>query len=164
MGSFKSPDRGSGDWTYGLTSFSEKNALVALFFSYFLCFIQYPETERGDLLIFLSGMSEIATVVDAAKQYAQRTRRWIVLPLHSSLSVEEQDKVEYYLKCYYAFALSSRLSGLVTEPACLTLILLSIPEYLRMSVQCKPQFYFYVNFREVIKTFNEQSRIFLQAK
>ncbi|KAK3727046.1 hypothetical protein QZH41_012547, partial [Actinostola sp. cb2023] len=54
---------------------------------------KYPITERGDLLMFLSGMSEIAAVVEAAKEYAQKTRRWIILPLHSSLSVEEQDKV-----------------------------------------------------------------------
>ena len=44
--------------------------------------------------MFLSGMSEISAVVDAAREYAQRTRRWIILPLHSSLSVEEQDKVQ----------------------------------------------------------------------
>ena len=44
--------------------------------------------------MFLSGMSEISAVVDAAREYAQRTRRWVVLPLHSSLSVEEQDKVK----------------------------------------------------------------------
>ena len=37
-------------------------------------------------------MSEIMAVVDAAKAYAQQMRRWIVLPLHSALSVEEQDK------------------------------------------------------------------------
>ena len=45
--------------------------------------------------MFLSGMSEISAVVDAAREYAQRTRRWIILPLHSSLSVEEQDKVKF---------------------------------------------------------------------
>ena len=45
--------------------------------------------------MFLSGMSEIAAVVEAAKEYAQKTRRWIILPLHSSLSVEEQDKVSF---------------------------------------------------------------------
>ncbi|GFS00064.1 pre-mRNA-splicing factor ATP-dependent RNA helicase DHX15, partial [Elysia marginata] len=54
---------------------------------------KYPATERGDLLIFLSGMSEIMSVVEAAKAYAQQMKRWIVLPLHSALSVEEQDKV-----------------------------------------------------------------------
>lgn len=54
---------------------------------------KYPSNERGDVLMFLSGMSEISAVVDAAREYAQRTRRWIILPLHSSLSVEDQDKV-----------------------------------------------------------------------
>ena len=32
-------------------------------------------------------------MVEAAKAYAQQMKRWIVLPLHSALSVEEQDKV-----------------------------------------------------------------------
>ncbi|XP_059177423.1 probable ATP-dependent RNA helicase DHX34 isoform X2 [Physella acuta] len=54
---------------------------------------KYPSSERGDLLIFLSGMSEIMAVVEAAKAYAQQMKRWIVLPLHSALSIEEQDKV-----------------------------------------------------------------------
>ncbi|OWF54057.1 probable ATP-dependent RNA helicase DHX34 isoform X1 [Mizuhopecten yessoensis] len=52
-----------------------------------------PENERGDLLIFLSGMTEIMTVVEAAKIYAEKTKKWIILPLHSSLSISEQDKV-----------------------------------------------------------------------
>lgn len=43
--------------------------------------------------MFLSGMAEITAVVTAAREYAQQCRRWIILPLHSSLSVEEQDKV-----------------------------------------------------------------------
>lgn len=47
--------------------------------------------------MFLSGMSEITAVVNAAKEYAQQSRRWIILPLHSSLSVEEQDKVEFLM-------------------------------------------------------------------
>ncbi|XP_063433122.1 probable ATP-dependent RNA helicase DHX34 isoform X3 [Mytilus trossulus] len=54
---------------------------------------KFPEKERGDLLIFLSGMSEIMSVVEAAKIYATNTKRWIILPLHSALSVDEQDKV-----------------------------------------------------------------------
>ncbi|XP_068226643.1 probable ATP-dependent RNA helicase DHX34 [Palaemon carinicauda] len=54
---------------------------------------KYPDDERGDVLIFLSGMSEISNVVEAAKVYAQQTNRWIVLPLHSTLSVTEQEKV-----------------------------------------------------------------------
>lgn len=58
---------------------------------------QYSSSERGDVLMFLSGMSEISAVVSAAKEYAQQSRRWIILPLHSSLSVEEQDKVELFM-------------------------------------------------------------------
>lgn len=54
---------------------------------------KYPDDERGDLLIFLSGMSEISTVVEAVKLYGQQTGKWIVLPLHSTLSVSEQEKV-----------------------------------------------------------------------
>lgn len=55
--------------------------------------------------MFLSGMAEITTVVAAAKEYAQQSRRWIILPLHSSLSVEEQDKVdmEKKLLCFILF-------------------------------------------------------------
>ena len=54
---------------------------------------RYPASERGDLLVFLSGMAEITSVVEAARLYASQTKRWIVLPLHSALSVAEQDKV-----------------------------------------------------------------------
>ena len=54
---------------------------------------KYPPTERGDLLIFMSGMSEITAVVEAAKLYAVQTKGWIVLALHSALSIAEQDKV-----------------------------------------------------------------------
>ncbi|XP_044285668.1 probable ATP-dependent RNA helicase DHX34 isoform X2 [Varanus komodoensis] len=54
---------------------------------------KYPPEERGDLLIFLSGVAEIGAVVEAAHTYAAHTQRWVVLPLHSTLSVAEQDKV-----------------------------------------------------------------------
>lgn len=54
---------------------------------------KYPPEERGDLLVFLSGMAEISTVLEAAQTYASHTQRWVVLPLHSALSVAEQDKV-----------------------------------------------------------------------
>lgn len=57
---------------------------------------KYPSDERGDLLIFLSGMSEIQAVVDAAKEYNLKKKTWIVLPLHSTLSLAEQDKVFDY--------------------------------------------------------------------
>ncbi|NWY08210.1 DHX34 helicase, partial [Nothoprocta ornata] len=54
---------------------------------------KYPPEERGDLLVFLSGVAEIGAVLEAAQPYAARTQRWVVLPLHSTLSVAEQDKV-----------------------------------------------------------------------
>jgi HrpA-like RNA helicase len=58
--------------------------------------LQYPVSERGDVLMFLSGMSEIMSVADAARAYAQKTKKWIILPLHSTLSVSEQDQVSLY--------------------------------------------------------------------
>lgn len=54
---------------------------------------KYPPTEKGDLLIFMSGLNEITAVVDAAKEYAEKSNNWIILPLHSSLSIADQDKV-----------------------------------------------------------------------
>ncbi|XP_020296312.1 probable ATP-dependent RNA helicase DHX34 isoform X2 [Pseudomyrmex gracilis] len=57
---------------------------------------KYPVDEKGDLLIFLSGISEITAVVDAAKEYSMKKNNWIVLPLHSTLSIAEQDKVFDY--------------------------------------------------------------------
>lgn len=53
----------------------------------------YPQDERGDLLIFVSGMNEIDILFDQLNNYAAYTRRWIILRLHSSLSVEEQELV-----------------------------------------------------------------------
>lgn len=53
-----------------------------------------PGDERGDLLVFLAGMEDISTVTEHLREHAQRSRRWLVLPLHSALSVEEQDKVK----------------------------------------------------------------------
>ncbi|XP_011135591.1 probable ATP-dependent RNA helicase DHX34 [Harpegnathos saltator] len=58
---------------------------------------KYPSDEKGDLLIFLSGMNEITTVVDAAKEYSKKKNNWIILPLHSTLSIAEQDKVFDYV-------------------------------------------------------------------
>lgn len=57
---------------------------------------KYPKDEKGDLLIFVSGLNEIQSIVDAAKEYAQQNQNWIVLPLHSSLSMQDQDKVFDY--------------------------------------------------------------------
>lgn len=54
-----------------------------------------PRDERGDLLVFLSGMGDMLAVSEGVREYveAKSPRRWVVLMLHSSLSVEEQDKV-----------------------------------------------------------------------
>ena len=57
---------------------------------------KYPENERGDLLIFLSGIREITTVAEACKEYAERNEKWIILPLHSTLALSDQDKVFDY--------------------------------------------------------------------
>ncbi|XP_011163532.1 probable ATP-dependent RNA helicase DHX34 [Solenopsis invicta] len=57
---------------------------------------KYPADEKGDLLIFLSGISEITAVVDAAKEFSTKKNNWIVLPLHSTLSITDQDKVFDY--------------------------------------------------------------------
>ena len=54
---------------------------------------RYPPEERGDLLIFLSGVAEIATIEEASQGYGTHTSRWIVLPLHSTLSLAQQDNV-----------------------------------------------------------------------
>ncbi|VVC91590.1 unnamed protein product [Leptidea sinapis] len=57
---------------------------------------KYPRDERGDVLIFMSGVQEITAICDAAQQYAEKNKTWIVLPLHSGLSLAEQDKVFDY--------------------------------------------------------------------
>ncbi|KAL1918924.1 uncharacterized protein VTP21DRAFT_2305 [Calcarisporiella thermophila] len=54
---------------------------------------QHPPTEAGDLLVFMSGINEIMTLADELKLYANYTKAWIILMLHSSLSIEAQDKV-----------------------------------------------------------------------
>jgi HrpA-like RNA helicase len=45
------------------------------------------------LQIFVSGMSDIMCLAEEMRGYAATTRRWIILPLHSALSVEDQEKV-----------------------------------------------------------------------
>jgi hypothetical protein len=57
---------------------------------------KHPATERGDMLVFLSGISEITGVSEAAQEYADQNGRWVVLQLHSTLSLAEQDKVFDY--------------------------------------------------------------------
>nr|CDS28647.1 ATP dependent RNA helicase DHX34 [Hymenolepis microstoma] len=53
----------------------------------------YEVSERGDLLVFLSGMAEIQIVMEACKAYAEQTKRWVVLPLHSALPAFSQEKI-----------------------------------------------------------------------
>jgi hypothetical protein len=48
-------------------------------------------------------MSEISAVVEAAKCYSQQTEGWIVLPLHSTLSLADQDKVRCREDIRYIF-------------------------------------------------------------
>jgi len=72
---------------------------------------KYPRTQRGDLLVFLPGMAEIGAVAEHVRPYAVESKRWIVLPLHSALSAEEQDKVfdaapEVSLFFIFAWAIS----------------------------------------------------------
>ncbi|KAH8274879.1 hypothetical protein KR044_002300 [Drosophila immigrans] len=57
---------------------------------------QYPTTERGDVLIFVSGVKEIDGICEAIREYATQQQQWLVLPLHSGLALAEQDKVFDY--------------------------------------------------------------------
>lgn len=43
--------------------------------------------------MFLSGTKEITAVVEAAELYNEKVNSWCIIPLHSSLSLQEQDKV-----------------------------------------------------------------------
>lgn len=60
-------------------------------------------TEKGDLLIFMSGLNEITTIIDAAKEYADKKNNWIILPLHSSLSIADQDKVKPFYRHFSVY-------------------------------------------------------------
>ena len=47
--------------------------------------------------MFLSGIKEITILVEACREYSKKVgNRWIVLPLHSTLSLADQDKVFDY--------------------------------------------------------------------
>ena len=93
---------------------------------------KYPPEERGDLLIFLSGVAEIGAVLEAVQTYATHTQRWVALPLHSTLSVAEQDKVGWCLEgepggatAHLAGHPAPVLSSLYLEPLQKTWILLA---------------------------------------
>ncbi|KAI0979645.1 hypothetical protein GJ496_001416 [Pomphorhynchus laevis] len=49
--------------------------------------------ERGDLLIFVSGLQEISSLVSCLRNIDDIEKNWIVLPLHGSLSLDDQEKV-----------------------------------------------------------------------
>lgn len=57
---------------------------------------KFKPHEKGDVLVFLNGYSEIAALSEAVETYAELNKHWIVLQLHGSLSLEEQDKVFDY--------------------------------------------------------------------
>lgn len=44
----------------------------------------------------MSGLNEITTIIEAAKEYSEKNNNWIILPLHSTLSIADQDKVFDY--------------------------------------------------------------------
>ncbi|CBY42853.1 unnamed protein product, partial [Oikopleura dioica] len=46
---------------------------------------KYKSSDRGDLLVFLSGMSEIQTRAKPLQNYAEESKKWIILALHSRL-------------------------------------------------------------------------------
>ncbi|OBZ82768.1 putative ATP-dependent RNA helicase DHX34 [Choanephora cucurbitarum] len=52
-----------------------------------------PSDERGDLLIFMPGINEITSLAEDLTAHTQKSKKWIILMLHSSLTVEEQEKV-----------------------------------------------------------------------
>ncbi|KAI9270835.1 P-loop containing nucleoside triphosphate hydrolase protein [Sporodiniella umbellata] len=52
-----------------------------------------PLGERGDLLIFMSGINEISNLAEALTEHTQDSKKWVILMLHSSLSIEDQEKV-----------------------------------------------------------------------
>lgn len=57
---------------------------------------KYSSQEKGDLLIFQSGLNEITSIAEAANEYNEKQKNWIVLPLHSSMAMTDQDKVFDY--------------------------------------------------------------------
>ncbi|CAO3611270.1 unnamed protein product [Cunninghamella blakesleeana] len=52
-----------------------------------------PSNERGDLLIFMSGINEIMALEEQLQTYAEKNGKWIILILHSSVAVDDQEKI-----------------------------------------------------------------------
>lgn len=55
--------------------------------------LEYLAEQRGDVLCFVAGMSDIETICEAVAEHGRESGKWIALPLHSALSMEEQDRV-----------------------------------------------------------------------
>lgn len=55
-------------------------------------FEKYANVEGG-ILVFLPGMAEISQFIDTLSSSSQHSRKMTILPLHSSLSTEQQQKV-----------------------------------------------------------------------
>ena len=94
---------------------------------------KYPEKERGDVLIFMSGIREITTVVDACKEYAEKNQKWIVLPLHSTLSLQVrliQYDILFYCRRYLQIALRKKFP--VRLSVCLSVNMSITPKRLEM--------------------------------
>ena len=43
---------------------------------------EIPSSQRGDMLIFVSGMADMVALSDGLRPYAMEGRRWLILPLH----------------------------------------------------------------------------------
>ena len=54
---------------------------------------QYSSKEGGHVLIFMSGYQEIQQLYTGLEEYVRESKRWILLKLHSALSMKQQDKV-----------------------------------------------------------------------
>ena len=48
---------------------------------------QYAVGQRGDMLVFLSGMNEITMLADELRAYAVQTKRWVLLLLSSKYTI-----------------------------------------------------------------------------
>ncbi|KAI9309287.1 P-loop containing nucleoside triphosphate hydrolase protein [Cunninghamella echinulata] len=53
----------------------------------------FSTNERGDLLIFMSGINEIMALEEQLRIYSEKTKKWIILILHSSVAIDDQEKI-----------------------------------------------------------------------
>lgn len=78
---------------------------------------EYPKT--GSILIFLPGIAEITSLLDQLNyhhEFGKRLGKYLLLPLHSSLSSEEQSAVFeyvcpiYFVGCFCQFLFKAKQS------------------------------------------------------